>query len=78
MITHIVHQSQDAQQRLKIKFLIEIDPNEVVVLHHRKEMDRSTILVLIPRGDKLKVIQLTPQLISHKRIIFRRYRDVII
>ena len=36
MITHIVHQAQNAQQRLKIIVLIKIDPNEVALLHHRR------------------------------------------
>ena len=78
MLTHIVHQAQNVQQRLKITALIEIDPNGVAVLHHRKEMNELTILVMIPRGAKLKVMKLTPQLISQKTIIFRRYRNIII
>ena len=50
MITHVVHQASDIQQRHKITFLIEIDPNGVAVLHHRKEMNKLTILVLILDG----------------------------
>ena len=47
MINHIVHQAQDGQQRLKITTLIEIVPNGVAVLHHRKETNGLTILMLI-------------------------------
>ena len=78
MITHIVHQAQDVQRHLKITGLIEIDTNEVVVLYHKKKVNGLTILVLIPCGAKLDVMKLTPQLIIHKRVISRRYRDVII
>ena len=77
MITLIVHQVQDVQQHLKITVLIEIDKKGVVVLHHKKEMNGLTRLVLTLYGAKLKVMKLAPQLICHKRIIFGRYRDVI-
>ena len=50
MITQIVHQAQDVQQRLKTTVLIEIYLNGVAVLHHRKERDELAILVLIPYG----------------------------
>ena len=42
-----VHQAQDIQQRLKITVLIEIYQNGVAVLHHRNEVNESTVLVLI-------------------------------